>query len=125
MSAADEILILDAGEGPELEIVEGDGRAIAIVWPGMGAELRSIHKLELGAGARTIGLRHPSEAVYYVVLGTGEAADGDTGERQALGEGAMVHIEPGTGYVLSAGPGGMTAFGGPAPPDPAIYERTR
>ena len=122
MEAAEQIQIVGLDQGPPLAIVEGDGRAHAVIWPGTGARLRSIHRIDLGEGARTIELSHPSEAVYYVADGTGEAIDTGADERQAIRRGSMVHVEPGTTYVLSAGEQGMSLVGGPSPPDPALYE---
>jgi quercetin dioxygenase-like cupin family protein len=122
MGASDAIQILPLDRGPALSLVDGDGGAHAVVWPGMGAQLRSIHRIELGSGARTIEMRHPFEAVYYVIDGTGEAVDLDDHQRQPLRAGSMVHIDSGTKYVLSADGGGMSVVGGPSPPDPSLYE---
>ena len=122
MPAPDQIQVLTLAEGPELAIVEGPGRAHAVVWPGMGAQLRSMHRIELSAGARTIELRHPGEAVYYVISGGGNAIDVDSDQRHSLRPGAMAHIDGDTGYVLSAGEEGLLLVGGPAPPDPRLYE---
>jgi quercetin dioxygenase-like cupin family protein len=122
MGASDEIQILPLDRGPALSIVDGDGSAHAVVWPGMGAQLRSIHRVELRGGARTIEMRHPFEAVYYVIKGTGEAVDLDADERQRLRAGSMVHVDSGTKYVLSADGDGMSVVGGPSPPDQALYE---
>jgi len=119
---SDEVQVLDASVGPELPIVEGEGRAHAIIWPGMGAELRSMQRISLAGGAAMKELRHPGEAVYYVIEGTGETHDPETGESQALIEGSMVHVEPETSYVIRAGDDGMELVGGPSPPDPALYE---
>jgi mannose-6-phosphate isomerase-like protein (cupin superfamily) len=66
-------------------------------------------------------MRHPSEAVYYVVDGAGEAVDADADEVQPLRVGAMIHIDPGTTYVIRAGFEGVSLVGGPSPPDPALY----
>jgi hypothetical protein len=60
MSAAAGIVILDAAEGPPLAIVEGDGSAHAVVWPGSGAQLRSLARVRLGAGARTTSSTAPA-----------------------------------------------------------------
>jgi mannose-6-phosphate isomerase-like protein (cupin superfamily) len=122
MAGSEEIQVVALEHGPALQIVEGDGRAHAVIWPGMGARLRSIHRIQLRGGARTIELRHPSEAVYYVIDGSGEVVDADADQRQALRPGSMVHIDPGTTYVLSAGEEGISLVGGPSPPDPALYE---
>src|SRR6187200_1010271 len=66
-NVADKVSILDGSRGPELDIVDGEGEARAIVWPGMGAETRSLQRIWLKAASRTVELRHPGEAAYYVV----------------------------------------------------------
>jgi quercetin dioxygenase-like cupin family protein len=113
--------VRDAGGGPELAIIASGGRAQAVIWPGMGAELRSMHRIDLEAGGETIVQRHPSEAVYYVISGAGAITDVADGESQSLTEGSMPHIEAGTGYVLRAGDAGMSLIGGPSPADHALY----
>lgn len=125
MTTSDEIQILSTAEGPTLEIIEGDGQARAVVWPGMGAQLRSLHTISLGPGARTVQLRHPSEAVYYVIGGAGEAIDMTDCDAHAIGPGTMLHIDAGTAYVIRAGDDGMSVAGGPAPPDLALYDGLR
>jgi hypothetical protein len=125
MAGADEIQVLDLGAGPALAIVEGDGAARAVVWPGVGATRRSLHTISLAAGAQTIELCHPSEAVYYAAAGTGAALDTSSGEEQKLVMGAMVHVDAGTAYVLRAGAGGLELLGGPSPADAQLYERGR
>jgi quercetin dioxygenase-like cupin family protein len=122
MTTPEEIQVLSLDQGPVLPIVDGAGSAHAVIWPGMGAELRSIHRIELAHGARTITLRHPAEAVYYVIEGSGHAFDLDAGQQQALRPGSMVHIEPETTYALGADERGILLVGGPSPPDPALYE---
>jgi quercetin dioxygenase-like cupin family protein len=121
-ASGDQIQILNAAEGPRLAIVERAGHSHAVVWPGMGATLRSIHSISLGRGGRTIELSHPSEAVYYVAAGSGEAVDVVTGAREKLRRGSMVHVDPDTPYILSAGEEGMQLVGGPSPPDLSLYE---
>jgi quercetin dioxygenase-like cupin family protein len=122
MGSAEQIQVLALEQGPPLQIVDGEGHANAVIWPGMGARLRSINRIELGAGARTIPMRHPSEAVYYVIEGTGEALDVDDGQTQSLRPGSMAHVDAETTYALVAGEDGMFLVGGPSPPDPALYE---
>lgn len=117
-----EVVVAVAAEGPELAIVAGEGAARAVVWPGMGAELRSMHRISLAGGARTIQLTHRSDAVYYVISGAGEAVDSGTGERGALIQGSMVHVDGGTSYELIAGIEGLELIGGPCPADPGLYE---
>jgi len=118
------VVVPGAGEGPQLGIVTGEGSARAVIWPGMGARLRSLHRISLGGDARTIELRHPSDAVYYVISGDGTAVDRTTGERNALAEGSMVHVDAGTRYELAAGGDGMELVGGPCPADASLYEGT-
>jgi mannose-6-phosphate isomerase-like protein (cupin superfamily) len=117
-----EVVVATADQGPRLAFVAGEGTARAVIWPGMGAELRSMHRISLAGRSRTIPLTHPSEAVYYVISGGGEAVDGDTGEGGALIQGSMVHVDAGTPYELVAGDEGMELIGGPCPADPSLYE---
>jgi mannose-6-phosphate isomerase-like protein (cupin superfamily) len=116
------VQVLDAAAGPELPIVESGGRAHAVVWPGVGAELRSMHRIALDAGGATVELHHPSEAVYYVVGGSGEVIDPGEGSATPIRPGSMVHADPGSAYRFRAGPEGLELVGGPSPPDPALYE---
>jgi quercetin dioxygenase-like cupin family protein len=122
MAAVAEIQIVDLDQGPELAILEGAGRANAVIWPGMGAELRTIHRIELAAGARTIPLCHPSDAVYYVIEGAGRAIDVSTDAGQPLRPGSMAHVDAGTRYVFVASEDGLSLVGGPSPADPGLYE---
>lgn len=123
MSAdAPEIQILDGASGPELPIVAGGGVARAVVWPGVGAHLRSLHRIWLDAGAATVELEHPSDAVYYVVDGEGAVEDRSAGGEQPLRTGSMFHVDGGTAYVVRAASGGMQLVGGPAPADARMYE---
>jgi mannose-6-phosphate isomerase-like protein (cupin superfamily) len=117
------VLVLAADSGPLLDLVDGDGSARAIVWPGMGARHRSLHRIRLAPGAATRELRHPSDAVYAVVDGSGEVHElGGAARALPVGTGAMVHVDRGTAYQVSAGAAGMELVGGPAPADPGLYE---
>lgn len=116
------IQILTDGPGcPDLGLVEGAGFSRAVVWPGVGAHKRSMHRICLEADARTAVQQHPTEAVYYVIAGGGAVAEPAAGDRQPLRPGSMVHVEAGTSYVLSAGPDGCDLVGGPCPPDERLY----
>lgn len=108
---------------PELPIIESGGTAQAVVWPGVGAEHRSMHLVRLDGGGRTKALSHPSDAVYHLCEGSATAADPDSGERFEIGVGAMLHIDAGTTYLIEAGADGAFLLGGPCPPDPAMYEQ--
>jgi mannose-6-phosphate isomerase-like protein (cupin superfamily) len=119
----EKVVVLDATDGPELAIVDGPGRAWAVVWPGVGARLRSLHRIDLESGARTVELAHTSDAVYYVWRGSGAVADGAGADGHDLRVGSMVHVDAGTAYVLAAGDDGMQLIGGPAPADAELYER--
>jgi hypothetical protein len=116
-----QVHVLDAEDGPALEIVERGGRAFAVVWPGVGAQQRSLHRIVLEPAGATTLLTHPGDAVYYVVHGAGEVsgAGGKTVDR--LVEGSFIHIDGRTAYRFAAGPAGMEIVGGPAPADPALY----
>jgi quercetin dioxygenase-like cupin family protein len=107
VSAGDRVQVLGP-DGPELDLVEGDGGARALVHPGAGARLRALNLIGLGDGARTREQRHADEAVYYVIGGTGAVGDAP------LREGAMVHIAPGVPYAFT---GPLELVGGPCPPD--------
>jgi mannose-6-phosphate isomerase-like protein (cupin superfamily) len=122
MTSAEDIKVVALEQGPPLQIVDGNGHAHAVIWPGMGAQLRSIHRIELLAGAHTIAMRHPSEAVYYVIDGSGEVVDVGDGQTQSLRPGSMAHIDVDTSYRFGAGDGGLSLVGGPSPPDLALYE---
>jgi quercetin dioxygenase-like cupin family protein len=107
-------------DGPALDLVEGDGSARAILWPGVGAHLRAMHRIVLQPGACTREQRHPGEAVYTVLCGGGVVFDGG-GEGQSLRAGSMFHIDAGTAYVVVAGAAGVELLGGPAPVDTDLY----
>ena len=104
-----------------LKIIEADGVAEAIVWPGMGAQWRSLHRIVLGPQGRTIELAHESEAVYFVRTGTADVTGDDSTERLSLVAGSMVHIGPRQRYRFVADNAGAEILGGPCPPDDAMY----
>lgn len=117
----DAVRILD-GEGPPLKLLEaGGGVAEAIIWPGNGATLRSMHRFRLTPSGRTQPQRHPMEAVYYVVRGTASVLDPDENESFELNAGSMVHVEPRTTYIFHSGTDGAEIVGGPCPADPQLY----
>jgi quercetin dioxygenase-like cupin family protein len=116
------VQIVDADETcPQLPLIQGGGSARAVIWPGVGASQRSMHLIELDAGARTVPMRHPMEAVYYVIEGRAEATDLGDGSSFNVGTGSMIFIEPKTQYVISADGEQVQIVGGPCPPDPSLY----
>lgn len=123
MRAPREVRVFRAADhGPALPIVEGDGSARPIVWPGVGAAFRTMHRIELAAGSRTVALKHEMEAAYYVIRGSGTVRDACEGSSEPLVEGSMIFVEPGTAYLIEAGTGGIVLLGGPCPADPALYQ---
>jgi quercetin dioxygenase-like cupin family protein len=114
-SDSDKVQVLGP-DGPEVALVESGGSARALVWPGVGARLRSMHLISLEPAGRTRPQRHHAEAVYYVIEG-----GGSVGADESLEEGSMIHIAPGAEYVLEAGSDGMQFVGGPSPPDASLY----
>lgn len=118
----DKVSILDADVGPELPLVDGPGRAWAVVWPGVGAVLRSMHRISLPAEGSTRVQRHDGEAVYYAIKGGGRAENPTGSDGQDLDEGTMIHIGPDTEYVFRAGASGLELVGGPSPADFSLYE---
>lgn len=116
------IQVVDAVHTQEIPIVEGDGNAKVVIWPGMGAQYRTFQVVTLGANSKTVQLCHPaSDAAYYVLKGQGRIVDLGTGETNDLSEGGMVHIDANDRYQFVASPDGMRILGGPCPADPSLY----
>ncbi len=114
--------VIDSSHGcPEIPIVEGDGNAKVVVWPGSGARYRTFQIVTLGGGSGTIPLRHAADAAYYVMGGSGTIADLGTGSTLDLAEGAMVHIDASDRYQFRAGNAGLKVLGGPCPADEGLY----
>jgi quercetin dioxygenase-like cupin family protein len=103
-----------------LPIVADRGRAWAVIWPGMGAQCRSLHRISLSPRGGTVPLRHPGEAVYYVLAGHG-AARGSDGSAHRIAEGSMIHIGPQAEYRFAAEDEVLDVIGGPCPADPKLY----
>lgn len=117
-----EVRVLGDDEScPELPIIDEGGRAWAVAWPGVGAHLRSMHRISLASGGTTLRLSHPMEAVYYVIGGSAQVVDHAESAESQLSHGAMILVDPGTPYSFRAGPEGAEIVGGPCPPDPGMY----
>lgn len=120
------VTVLDGDDRcPRLPIVRGDGKALAIVWPGVGAQMRSMCRIVLKSGSATVQLCHPMEAVYYVIDGDGTVSDPSVGDARDVVEGSIIHIEPGTRYAFTAGQSGLEIVGGPCPADPELFRSIR
>ena len=115
-------VVRGSGNSVSLPLVASGGEAVAVVWPGVGSQHRSLHRVLLQPDGYTVDLRHPSESVYYVRSGSATVVDADSGEQQSLVEGSMVHVDPSTAHRFEAGASGAEIVGGPCPPDPSIYE---
>jgi mannose-6-phosphate isomerase-like protein (cupin superfamily) len=115
------VVIVRGDDAVPVPLLPGAGSAMALIWPGMGARYRSMHRLAFQPGTASIVLRHESDAVYYVVDGAAEFVDVDTGEASPCDAGTAVHIDAGTRYQLRATSGPATVVGGPCPADPSIY----
>jgi quercetin dioxygenase-like cupin family protein len=78
-----------------------------------------MHRIDLTAGGRTKPLCHPGEAAYVVASGATEVLGSD-GEARVAAAPTVLFVPTGTGYALASA-SGATIFGGPCPPDPALY----
>lgn len=107
-----------------LAITVNGGVCLPIIWPGMGAVERSLHQFRLPPGSGTVDLRHETEAVYYVVSGQVLVVDRESGDSRQIGEGAMFHVDPGTGYAFSSVDREAVVLGGPCPADPSLYAQS-
>jgi quercetin dioxygenase-like cupin family protein len=109
-------------DGIALPLVEGPGRMDALVWTGMGAVHRAMHRVALEPGGRTVRLHHRrSEAVYFVVRGTGLAVEDGRTITHPLRAGMMFHVAPETAYRIQTATGPLVCVGGPCPPDQEMY----
>lgn len=115
-------MVRRADRGADLDIVRGEGTWTPVIWPGMGATERSLHLIRLGPGSRTIRMRHPSEAAYYVMDGEARIVDYDGGSSWPLVTGSLFHVEAGTTYAIHTDGAAARILGGPCPPDPALYQ---
>ena len=106
-----------------LPYTEGKGVAKAIIWPGMGAKLGSMHYFVMAPGARNVPHKHPeAEDMFYVVQGQGVVIDFDQGKEYPFKKGDFVFIPAGiTHAVRSDGPEDFISVGGPSPADEAMY----
>src|SRR5260370_42009461 len=115
------VRVIDSAVGcPEIPIVEGQRNAKVVLSPHNSSTFRSFQLVSLKQHARTIGLKHASNCVYYVIEGAGAVVDTVAGSRVDLAEGSMVHIDAGDLYRIEAGAAGIKAIGGPCPPDETL-----
>jgi len=102
--------------GPELSLIHGVGTCREIVGPRIGATLRSLYHVDLGPLSSTISLKHPDEAVYYVIRGEIEVSSSTT-KSETVREGGMFHVGPFADYAMYTTTGALIV-GGPSPVDP-------
>jgi mannose-6-phosphate isomerase-like protein (cupin superfamily) len=117
------VSVVDSGDGacPEIKVVVGTGNAKVVMWPGVGAQHRTMHLIDLKEGSSTIPLQHDGESVYYVIAGVGAVVDLASEVETAVEEGSMVHIGPRDRYVFKALATGLKFVGGPCPADLGLY----
>jgi mannose-6-phosphate isomerase-like protein (cupin superfamily) len=121
-ASADAVRVIDSrGACPDIPIVDGEGWAKAVIWPGNGARYRTFQIIHLGAGSATRGLEHDSDSVYYVLRGAGLIEDLRRESGETIVEGSMMHIDAGDRYRIRAGEDGLELLGGPCPADPRWY----
>jgi quercetin dioxygenase-like cupin family protein len=82
----------------------------------MGSRYRSLHRVELDPGGRTVPLRHVSEAVYFIAEGRGVVGGTTFKPRD------MVYVPRRTPYRFVAEEASLI-LGGPCPPDESLYGR--
>lgn len=109
-------IITPSDWGPDLGVYKGAGSVREMVGPTTGGKTRSLYWIELAEGSSTISLKHPDEAVYYVVSGS-VRIESTTGTPQSLVEGGMFHVRPATDYTIIADTD-AEVVGGPSPVDP-------
>jgi quercetin dioxygenase-like cupin family protein len=78
-----------------------------------------MHRIDLTTGGRTKPLCHPGEAAYVVASGAAEVL-GSNGKARHVEAPTILFVPSGTEYALASA-SGATIFGGPCPPDPALY----
>jgi quercetin dioxygenase-like cupin family protein len=119
------VLVLDLYGGDGIDLVEGSGIARVVVGPALGAALRTICRVTLEPGARTVTLRHPGEAVWYVISGAGSVSSNGVADTSSpLSPGTMVHVGPEGDYRFAAADTGvLEVVGGPSPVDPEFGRR--
>ena len=124
MNTEKTVRVIDSSAGcPEIPIVVGRGNAKVLMWPGNDARFRTFHIVTLESGARTVSLSHESDAVYYVMGGTGTIVDMKSAVVSPLAEGAMIHIDAGDAYQFMADNDvPFRILGGPCPADHSLYD---
>lgn len=104
----------------DVDLVVGTGRSRAVSRPGFGASERSVFYIELDEGSSSKELKHPYEAVYYIVSGKGQVVDTDSGRIYDVKEGAVIYLTPNQGYKFI---GPAVFAGGSCPLDVDLYQR--
>ncbi|HZQ63948.1 MAG TPA: cupin domain-containing protein [Gaiellaceae bacterium] len=109
---APDVVVLRGGR--PLDLVERNGSAVALAWPGTGSRFRAMHRIVLEAGGATTELRHASEAVYFVAAGSAKV------NVEPIACHSMIYVPRGVVYRFESD-AGATIVGGPCPPDLSLY----
>lgn len=109
------------GWGEDLGLVQGTGHFREIIGPGTRAQARSLYHIELGPSSSTRFLRHPGDAVYYVISGSARVSAARTDH--PLVAGSMFHVLGGTTYSCASDQGSVL-LGGPSPVDYGMTDLT-
>lgn len=117
------VRILDvAKDYVEIPLIKG-ATARAIVHPGMGAQYASLNYVVMKPGQENVPHCHPqSEDVIVVFQGEGVIEDIDAGVEHPIKKGDVVFVPAGAWHAVKArGVEDFVAFGGPQPPDLAMF----
>lgn len=96
-----------------------------VVWPGVGAELLTMHYLVITPGESFENHRHPHSADIISVI-QGEGVLITDGEEHVIRRGDVVYVPPGVDHGMrNDGTETLVSVDSQAPPDPVIYSRIR
>jgi quercetin dioxygenase-like cupin family protein len=104
-----------------LPLISSDARLV--VWPGTGAELANLNYVVMEPGeANTPHAHQTSEDTIYILRGRGTIDDLTNGTQLPFEAGDVLHVPPGVRHAVRADRGErIVSFGGPCPPDRALF----
>ncbi len=117
------IRVFDAAtDGVPLPLIARHARLI--VWPGSGANVASMNRVELEPGEANVPHVHAeSEDTIFVVECRGSVRDFDHDLILPVEAGCVIHVPEGIKHAVSAETR-MVTVGGPCPPDLAMLRAT-